>query len=61
MVYPRLVEVTKNQPVFELQNISGAVVSFWSPAYAQGISVPGYHMHFLSADKNAGGHLLDLQ
>jgi acetolactate decarboxylase len=23
------------------------------------ISVPGFHLHFLSADKNHGGHLLD--
>jgi len=26
--------------------------------FAAGVNVPGYHLHFLSADKSAGGHLL---
>lgn len=57
--YPKLVEVTKNQPVFESQNVSGTLVGFWCPAFAQGFNLPGYHLHFLSADRTAGGHLLD--
>jgi alpha-acetolactate decarboxylase len=31
---------------------------FWTPDYAQTLNVPGYHLHFLSADRNRGGHLL---
>ena len=56
--YPRLVEVAKNQPVFEFKNISGYLVGFWFPAYMKDINVPGYHFHFLSKDKKRGGHLL---
>ncbi len=57
--YPPLVEVTKNQAVFELNNVSGTIVALWCPDYVKGINLPGYHMHFLSSDAQAGGHLLD--
>ncbi|MEN6349157.1 MAG: acetolactate decarboxylase [Syntrophomonas sp.] len=57
--YPPLAEVTKNQPTFEFDNVKGTLVGFWCPSYVNGINVPGYHVHFLNADKNAGGHLLD--
>ncbi len=56
--YPPLAEVTKNQPTFEFNNVKGTLVGFWCPSYVDGINVPGYHVHFLNADKNAGGHLL---
>jgi acetolactate decarboxylase len=59
--YPRLVEVAKNQPVFEFKNINGYLVGFWFPAYMKDINVPGYHFHFLSKDKKRGGHLLGCQ
>ncbi|MEN6348422.1 MAG: acetolactate decarboxylase [Syntrophomonas sp.] len=58
--YPRLADITKNQPTFELKNIKGTLVGFWCPAVSQGVNVPGFHLHFLSEDKTAGGHLLDL-
>jgi acetolactate decarboxylase len=32
-----------------------------SPGFVKGINVPGYHVHFLSADRNAGGHVLDFE
>ena len=58
--YPRLVEVVKNQPTFEFRNVCGRVVGFRLPGYVKGLNVPGYHLHFLTADKSAGGHVLDL-
>ena len=57
--YPALAEVTKNQPEFEFSNITGTIVGFRCPPYVTGINVPGYHLHFLTDDKQAGGHLLD--
>jgi acetolactate decarboxylase len=56
--YRRLVEVIKDQVVFQLQNVSGVIVGFRFPAYVEGINVPGYHLHFVTADRKAGGHLL---
>ncbi|MDY6913464.1 MAG: acetolactate decarboxylase [Planctomycetota bacterium] len=58
--YPRLVEVVKNQPTFEFRNVRGDIVGFRLPGYVKGVNVPGYHLHFLTDDKTAGGHVLDL-
>lgn len=57
--YPPLAEVTKYQPTFELKDTEGTLAGFLCPAYVEGLNVPGYHLHFLNAAKNAGGHLLD--
>ena len=59
--YPPLQEVTKNQPEFDMENITGTVVGFRCPAYVKGINVPGYHLHFLSDDRTRGGHILSLK
>ena len=59
--YPRLVDALKNQPEFELRNVRGTLVGFRCPAYADGINVPGYHFHFITEDRKAGGHVLELQ
>lgn len=53
-----LVQAAAVQPEFEFQNISGTLVGFWTPEYAKSLNVPGYHLHFISADRAHGGHLL---
>jgi len=57
--YPPLAEVTKNQAVFEFNNVSGTIVGFRCPPYVNGVNVPGYHLHFLTDDHQAGGHVLE--
>lgn len=57
--YPRLVEVVKDQPTYEFHNVRGTVVGFRLPGYMSGINVPGYHLHFITEDRRAGGHVLD--
>jgi alpha-acetolactate decarboxylase len=57
--YPRLVEVTKDQSVFEFNDTEGTIVGYWMPEYVEGINVPGYHLHFITQDRTAGGHILD--
>jgi len=37
----------------------GTIIGFYAPSYAKGINLPGYHFHFLSEDKQLGGHLRD--
>lgn len=59
--YPLLVDAVANQTVFEFEDASGTVVGFWSPEFVDGINVPGYHLHFITDDRKAGGHILDLQ
>jgi acetolactate decarboxylase len=56
--YRPLVEVVKNQPVFDFRNVEGVLVGFYCPPFVKGINVPGYHLHFLTADRTAGGHVL---
>lgn len=57
--YPPLTEVVKHESVFELKNIKGTMAGFRLPEYLAGINTTGYHMHFISRDKEAGGHVLD--
>ncbi|MFZ5807422.1 MAG: acetolactate decarboxylase [Verrucomicrobiota bacterium] len=59
--YPPLAEVVKNQPIFDFENISGVVVGFRTPEYMKTITVPGWHLHFLSDDRASGGHILDFE
>ncbi|MHC1602131.1 MAG: acetolactate decarboxylase [Methermicoccaceae archaeon] len=59
--YPPLVEVVEHQVIFEFENVSGTVVGFRCPSYVEGINVPEYHLHFLTEDREAGGHILDMR
>jgi len=59
--YPPLAEVTKTQPVFEFSKVKGTIVGFYVPAYAQGVNVTGFHLHFLTTDRTGGGHVLAFQ
>lgn len=59
--YPPLVEVTKHQPEFSMEDVDGTVVGFRLPVYIKGINMPGYHLHFLSDDERSGGHILDFE
>jgi acetolactate decarboxylase len=59
--YLPLVEIVKNQPIFEFHDVKGTLVGSWFPGYMKGINVPGYHFHFITEDKKAGGHLLECQ
>jgi len=57
--YRTLAEAVKEQSVFELSAVEGVVVGFIIPGYMKGAHPSGYHLHFLSADRKSGGHLLD--
>ena len=59
--YPPLVEIVKDQPIFEFHDVEGTLVGSWFPGYMKGVNVPGYHFHFITEDKKAGGHLLECQ
>ncbi|MCP6759065.1 MAG: acetolactate decarboxylase [Fischerella sp. CENA71] len=57
--YRPLVEVVKNQSIFEFKNIKGTLIGFRTPSYMQGVNVTGYHLHFITENRKTGGHLLD--
>jgi acetolactate decarboxylase len=58
--YPPLSDAIADQTVFELDDVEGTMVGFWCPTYVGDINTPGYHLHFITADRSAGGHVLDL-
>jgi acetolactate decarboxylase len=59
--YPPLSEVVRKQTIFEFHQVAGTIVGFRSPGFLAGLNVPGYHLHFLTKDRDAGGHLLDCE
>jgi acetolactate decarboxylase len=57
--YRPLGEVIAEQHEFELGPAEGTMVGFRFPDYAEGIEVAGWHLHFITADRSRGGHVLD--
>ena len=57
--YPTLSEAAENQSVYSYPNATGTIVGFYTPAFFKGLNVEGYHLHFISDDRQAGGHILD--
>src|SRR5262249_62361467 len=59
--YRPLADVRKAQQVVHtLEDVDGTLIGFRFPAAASSVNVPGWHFHFLSADKTRGGHVLSL-
>jgi acetolactate decarboxylase len=56
--YRPLAEVVKTQSTFDFTGVSGVMVGFRLPSYMAGVNAAGYHLHFLTADRKAGGHVL---
>jgi len=54
-----LEDATREEPIFEFNDVEGTIVGFFTPDYLRGVNVPGYHLHFITADHTAGGHMLD--
>jgi acetolactate decarboxylase len=59
--YPPLSEALADQALFDLQQVTGTLVGFRLPDYLAGVNSTGYHFHFLSEDRDRGGHVLDCQ
>lgn len=57
--YPSLSQAVENQSVFISTNITGTIVGFYFPVFLSGLNVEGYHLHFISDDRETGGHILD--
>ena len=57
--YPPLLDVLADQPTFEFENVEGDMLGFRLPVYMDVANAPGYHFHFINAERNAGGHVLD--
>jgi acetolactate decarboxylase len=59
--YPPMVELLKNQTIYQLNDVQGTLVGFWSPKQYQGTTVAGIHFHFVDSERIQGGHVLEIQ
>jgi acetolactate decarboxylase len=59
--YPPLIEATQGQAETRFTAVAGTLAGFRMPDYDQGISVAGYHLHFLDDNHSEGGHALDFR
>jgi acetolactate decarboxylase len=59
--YRPLAEVAKQQRVHTQNNVGGTLIGFRTPKWAESLTVPGYHWHFLSDDHQRGGHVLNCE
>lgn len=55
----KFAEVATQQPEYTVEDITGTIVGFWTPEIFHGVSVAGYHLHFISDDNRFGGHVMD--
>ena len=49
-----------NQQDFFFDNVDGTLICVYYPDYMDGFNAPGWHLHFLSADRTRGGHVFDI-
>lgn len=56
-----LSELGKKQSVEEYSSVEGTIIGFRTPKNWQGFGVAGEHLHFIRADRTAGGHVLEVR
>lgn len=56
--YVPLAEVAKVQTIFEFKDVEGSLVGFYTPTFLDSVHVPGFHLHFITADRKQGGHAM---
>ena len=54
-----LADAAKNDAVFDLVECSGDLVGFRLPGYVSGVNAPGWHLHFVDAERRRGGHVVN--
>lgn len=55
-----LADAVASQAVWDLHDVDATIVGFRFPRDAAGLELPGWHLHIVSADRTAGGHVLDV-
>ncbi|WP_283678335.1 acetolactate decarboxylase [Lentilactobacillus sp. Marseille-Q4993] len=56
--YKTLAETAEQQSIFKRDKVSGTLLGYYSPELFNGAAVGGFHYHFLSKEKDFGGHVL---
>ncbi len=58
---PLATVMARDEVRYSARDITGSLIGFYMPAYFRGLSVPGFHFHFVSGDRNLGGHVIDAE
>ena len=58
--YRPLSEVVADQTEWHFDKAEGDLIGFRFPDTLAGVEVPGWHLHFLSKDRQHGGHVIGL-
>ena len=59
--YPPLADVIAQQHVTELREVEGTLLGFRFPGPVDGMEIRGWHVHFATSDRAAGGHVLECE
>lgn len=54
-----LAEAAKTEAKFEMGDTTGDLVGFRLPGYLKGVNAPGWHLHYIDAERKHGGHVLN--
>jgi acetolactate decarboxylase len=57
--YRPFTEATRDQQAVTFEDVTGTLAGFRMPEFEQGISVAGFHSHFIDEEHQHGGHALD--
>jgi acetolactate decarboxylase len=49
------------QQFFEFDHVKGDLIGYRLPSFMDNTNISGYHFHFLSERKDAGGHIIDVK
>ncbi|MBO9728703.1 MAG: acetolactate decarboxylase [Chitinophaga sp.] len=58
--YPQLAGMLDRQHFFQFNHCKGDLIGYRLPAYMDNTNISGYHFHYLSDQKDAGGHIVDV-
>ncbi|WP_297427535.1 acetolactate decarboxylase [Clostridium sp.] len=58
--YRPLSQVAAEQKEYEYNNVKGTIVALYCPDYMAGINLPTWHFHFITDQRDKGGHLLGI-
>jgi acetolactate decarboxylase len=59
--YPTLEAVIENENIFDFTDVEGTMATFFIPEQFERIHPPGYHAHFVTEQRDGGGHVYDLR
>lgn len=56
-----LADMLNLQQFFEFTHSQGDMIGYRLPSFMDNTNIAGYHFHYLSQQKDAGGHIIDLK